>query len=287
MSEAAVAHHVEQHEQPEVTLSRAARLWLSLFEAKDSSTRLAEIVLGLHTVKDGPAREAMYHCALDLGLTPAEVVIEQAAAPKPAPTADIEIEDPAIAEIPRWRLAAPGEDAIAALALPVELMQSCRTAWSMSLDRMGDAHFLGSIGDVIALPLDGSRPLSFFGITAAVGRFAVVERGEVHVLASVKSWLADHFEEAGRLAGEMEPEQVSGVIAAPDSRVTLMIAPDALEWRPSRLSFCVPASAKTVIVPDSRALAAHIAALMSKKEVRRRPPRVFGPRTRRKREEVQ
>ena len=51
----------------------------------------------------------------------------------------------------------------------------------MSIASMTDAEFTEAIGDMVALPLNGGPPLSLTGMTLAVGRFQMRERGEVEV----------------------------------------------------------------------------------------------------------
>lgn len=217
---------------------------------------------------------------IDLGIGAANVIAEprlRISAEKRA--RDAELGRPTIHAAPTWRHPDADETGTAALILPVSLDWPHSRA--MSLRQAGsDEAFAARIADMIAIPLDGSRPLSRTGHTLAVGPFNVAkERLVLH--AGGKAWLDAHLAQAHRICADTPAHLVPKLhfpLPPPDDVATLMIEPMALEWRVTAAGCVIPHAARHVDVADSRALAGMIDNLMRQRERTRPLPVVRGPR---------
>jgi hypothetical protein len=177
---------------------------------------------------------------------------------------------------PRWRFPITGEErGIEAIALPVDL------AGHLAPDA-------AVIADLVALPLDGSRPQSFTGLTTHVGELDARD-GRMIVYGSGRAWLsawlaqvrAQWAENARLFAAAASP---SDKASAPDwlhridpPHATLVLAFSALEWRTAHFDCVIPRAAREIVCPDSRALAELIDSAMRKKVNTRPFPTVRGP----------
>src|SRR5581483_10302001 len=117
---------------------------------------------------------------VDLGGVRASIVREPRDAPRKLHARDWD-EDREIVDLaPRWRhaISGPGgERGKAAIVVPVSSAAISGPAETLSLSRLGEGEFAARLGDLIAIPLDGSRPLSFTGYTTAVGHIEADESG--------------------------------------------------------------------------------------------------------------
>jgi len=151
-----------------------------------------------------------------------------------------------------------------------------RSSRTLSLLELGEA-FEDNIADLVAIPLDGSRPLSLTGYTAAIGDFT----GNVlTVYGSGKAWLDAHFARLRGLCADT-PSHLAAQIheaelfALPSG--VLLVEPRAFEWRVCRFDCAVPRGVGEIVCPDSAALAQWLAAELKKPDVARDVPRVSGP----------
>ena len=150
-----------------------------------------------------------------------------------------------------------------AILLPVYEDGYLRT---LSVRRNGPSAFFERMSDLVAIPMDGGRCVSLNGTAAAIGGFAPNESGRVTLYASGRAWLTSHLARAKTLAEEMPAHLVPAALGAPEDAATLVIAPDALEWRPWRAMYALPKTAKEILCADSRGLAQLIDAAQRKRE---------------------
>lgn len=179
---------------------------------------------------------------------------------------------------PTWRFADADETGIPALILPV--CDDGRFYRTMSLKLLSDDDFADSIVDMIALPLDGSRPLSLTGHTTAVGSFSV-EGNSLRVQAGGIAWLKNHLTRIRDLTAETPPHLVRRLhpnFPPPDDIVTLLVEPLALDWRVTSAGCVIPHAALEVIALDSIILAKTIDEQMRLKLPVRSLPTVRGPK---------
>jgi hypothetical protein len=241
--------------------------WLSIFAGVEDAPRRLAIALGM-TYPPAEAELAALAVAGDLGLAAADIVLLDT------------VGDSTLAR--QWRLADCGERSLPAIILPVST-DGARPFYdpgelTLSMAALGAKLFTDCICDLVAIPLDGTRPLSFTGQTLAVGRFAVRERGELRIFASGISWLREHLERARTLGAELPARLVAHQLDPPDHFSTLLLQPSAIEWRP-QIAWCpLPPETKQLVVVDSMGLAHLIDGLMRRKEKLPPMPTVMGPR---------
>jgi len=260
-------------------MSRVGDEWLSLMG--ESSGRAICGAFGLPYPIDPESDDFAASLALvDLGLCEAKIVAEpRLRRSRDKALRDAELGRDTIHLAPTWRYAAEDDVPVPALIMPVEAEDHyCR---AMALWRFANAEeFAGAIVDLVAIPLDGSRPLSMSGHTLAIGSFAV-EAEKLVVQANGLSWLKAYVAKVRQITGETPAHLVPKLhfpLPPPDDVVTLLVEPFALDWRVTSMGCVIPHAAREVVVPDSRRLAEAIDGLMRKKERARPLPIVRGPK---------
>lgn len=184
----------------------------------------------------------------------------------------------------RWRFALPHaqEESEGALLLPVGCCDALGGAETCLLLCGNHEHRavdrLEWIADIVAIPLDGSRALSFTGMTAAVGRFQVSDNGDLALAASGLGFIKRHVRRARAATKDYAPHLVSRFLPLPDACETLVLAPECFEWRLTEGACVVPESAKRVACVDSPALARFVDEAMKKRERVRKAPPVLAPK---------
>ncbi len=238
--------------------------WLQVFDRPETRSLVAAS-LGLD-FEDGirPVEFAKLACAIDLGLCVARIVVA----------------DPIVDGAPQWRLAGKADsNAIGAFVLPVEFLPSwSATGSAISLSRIGLEEALISIGDLIAFPPSGGRPLSMTGACNLVGDFAPHDDdAAARVFATGRRWL-DHFlEQCLDLAGELETNDVPLSARAPHLISTLIVQPKAIEWRPAMPECPIGRAVNEIRVIDSAGLGELIDAEMRKPLRKPKLPKVWRP----------
>ena len=175
------------------------------------------------------------------------------------------------------------EQGIPALILPVAAPADGRGssyAAALSLAREGEHAFAEQIADLVALPLDGGRPMSLTGFTAAGGGFEPDAQGRLTFYGSGKAWLDAHLAGVADLCVETPGHLVERLhmpFRGPDG--VLLLEPRAFEWRLTRYDCAIPYRAREIICADSRKLAELIDTEMRKREKPRPAPTVRGPRS--------
>ncbi|HEY4112891.1 MAG TPA: hypothetical protein VGM17_02415 [Rhizomicrobium sp.] len=262
---------------------RAIEIYTPLLETRNVEAMLDALL-------PGESEEARYIATLalvELGVCIANIVREEREPPgqvKPrlAWQDDVKLSDCS----PRWREPISGhEDGAPALIVPVAA-GSCGwiggLGYTLSCWRLSDDDFFAGIADLIALPLDGGRPLSLLGHTVAVGFLRADERGRMVVHASGKVWLEAHMRRAIEATRDWPAHLVSAQCMPfdePDKFGILVLEPRALEWRVTRPDCAIPEEAREIVCPDSRKLAELIDTAMRRKERTRPLPVVRGPQT--------
>lgn len=137
---------------------------------------------------------------------------------------------------------------------------------------------LGEIGDLIAIPLEGTHPLSFNGTTAAIGSFKPNAAGDLRLASDGLNWLKRHIGRARKAAAEMPAHLVARTLAFPDHSETLLIDAKAFAWRLENPRYPIAAGTKQVKCPDSAELADLIATELKKREKLPPAPQVLGPK---------
>jgi hypothetical protein len=192
---------------------------------------------------------------------------------------DIELGRDTIHASPTWRYPDSDEVGIDALVLPVTFDWNAQRHRTLSLHAGPEDNFRERIIDLVALPLDGSRALSRTGHTLAVGPFNVAgARLVLH--AGGKAWLDAWLAQVRSLTADTVPHLVPRLhfpLPPPDDTSTLMIEPQALDWRVTSGRCVIPHAAQSVIVPDSGALARYIDSAMRLRERARPLPQILGP----------
>ncbi len=169
------------------------------------------------------------------------------------------------------------EEALEAVLLPVAAGAHARSAVAVR-DFGSDP---ATVVDVIAVPSDGSRARSLTGCTAAVGFFSASssetseDRATVRFAANGIGWLMRHAQRARDLADNVSAGDVANILPLIGFAETLMLEPEAFDWRAGSLGNVLPAGTKTVACVDSRALADRLHAAM--KVQAKRPPVVLMP----------
>jgi|GEM_PF-4788149 hypothetical protein len=265
-----------------VAIGRAGREWLAL----DAATERALIArhLGLEYPLHPEIDDiAAWLALIDLGICFATIVREPRCAVKPEKAArDAERDTMELALQWRYPVSDPSlgisaEAGTPALILPVANGE--RYGEVLSLSALGEEDFAAAVADLVALPCDGGRPLSLTGYTLAVGSMQVDPKGRLVVYGSGRAWLDAHLAVARTIAADTPSHLVERLhlpFPAPDS--TLLVEPKALEWRVTQWRCVIPLAAKTIVCPDSRALALLIDRAMRKKQRVRRLPTVCGPK---------
>lgn len=216
---------------------------------------------------------------VDLGLCEASIIAEPRYRRNLSKAQrDALLERDTIHQAPTWRHADADETGVPAIILPVLLDDGhCR---AMSLRRLGDVPFAPAIADLVAIPLDGTRPLSRTGHTLAVGPFNVTG-GTLRVYGGGLTWLTKYLDQARAITADTPAHLVTRLhfpLPPPDDIATLLVEPHALEWRNTMARCVIPHAASKVIACDSTKLAQLINSLMHKKERTRPMPVVCGPR---------
>jgi hypothetical protein len=216
---------------------------------------------------------------LDLGLCETAVIAEPRYRPNTSKAArDALLDRPTIHLAPTWRLPDPDETGTQALILPV-----CVDGFhnrTLSLQRLREDVFAGAIADLVAIPLDGSRPLSMTGHTLAVGSFNVAS-DKLRVQAGGANWIERHLTHVRQITADTPGHLVPRLhmpFPAPDDIITLLVEPQGLEWRVTAPACVIPHAAREVMVLDSPKLAELIDTLMRRKERTRPLPVVRGPK---------
>jgi hypothetical protein len=241
--------------------SRAGDEWLSLFDHCEAGRWLAHALGWTYPIVAESDDHAPYEALVARGACVSPVVAERA----------LDAVSP-----PRWRHPVDGEIAKTAIVLPVFGVEAL-TAGTLSLFAAPLADFAHMVVDLVAIPVDGGRPMSWNGLTAAVGDFTVSERGGVMIYGSGLRWLKAWLETVRMMGREMPAALTAKTIEAPEHAATLMLEANAFEWRMARPSCVLPAHAESVIVPDSQGLALAINAKIRAKEKAPRLPSVEGP----------
>jgi hypothetical protein len=149
----------------------------------------------------------------------------------------------------------------------------------LSLSEWGEEGFAAEIDDLVALPLDGGRPLSMTGYTLAIGAMRADHAGRLIVYGSGRAWLDVYLALVRKIAADTPPHLVERLhLPFPRPAPTLLVEPRALEWRVAQWRCVIPTDAKQIVCPDSRALAQQIDAAMRRKDRVRPLPTVCGPK---------
>jgi hypothetical protein len=262
---------------------RAVEEWLALDNAfaTDDVARAFELDLREGEASaDWPKWLALF----DLGLRVASIVREPAFTVDPKKAArDAELGRPTMHLAQQWRHPLPAskffaaEKGVRALMLPV-MADSGKVALPLSLSQMGEDTFCEHIADLVAIPLDGGRPLSLTGFTACVGAFEPDAAGRMTFYGGGKTWLDAHLADIAERCADMPGDIDERLMGAPFG--ILMVEPRAFEWRVSRFDCALPYRTTEIACPDSRTLAQWIAAELRKKEKPRAVPTVRGPAAR-------
>jgi hypothetical protein len=233
---------------------------------------------------------------LDLGVTAGRIVREPSYRRSPEKARrDAELGRQTIHLAPLWRHPIVGEEqGYPALILPVSTMDVTAYAdcsHTLSRSALSDDDFLAAIADHIAIPLDGSRPLSLTGHTISLahprglGRLSADMHKRLVLYGGGKAWLSAAIESARAISADTPAhliEQIHAPFPAPEENGALLIEPLAFEWRITRGASCaIPENANEIRCPDSRRLAQLIDTEMRKKEKPRPLPVVRGPAERR------
>lgn len=193
---------------------------------------------------------------------------------------DAELERDTIHGAPTWRPTLDDETGTRAIILPV-CAPNVTENLTLSLAILNADDFAAHIADLVAIPLDGGRPLSRSGHTLAIGTFRA-EEGKLVLRGSGKAWLDAYLALARETAADTPAhlvERLHTPFPAPDYGATLVIEPLALDWRVTSAGCVIPHDAMQVVCPDSRALAQKIDELMRRRERVRPLPKVLGPRS--------
>lgn len=246
-------------------LGRFGKEWLSL-QAGSSADIFA--AFGLPWPIDPLGEHFAAQLALiDLGVCSARIYAEPRLRRNPQKAQrDAMLERDTIHLAPTWRHADPDEPGIPAIILPVWTeFEHCR---AMSLCWADADDFATAICDLIALPLDGSRPLSRTGHTLAVGSFAV-ERDRLKIHGGGIGWIRRYLARARTICADTPNHLVQRLhfpLPPLDDTTTLLVEPLALEWRVTAACCVIPHAAREVVICDSIILAEMIESLVRKKE---------------------
>jgi hypothetical protein len=261
-------------------MGKVGNQWLSLMAASSGGEGAAAFGLPHPVAPDHP-QVAEILALSALGLCQASIkpdVRYRRSAKKAA--RDAVLERDTIHMAPTWRHAEADETGIEALILPVGQGRDGRECSLSLIEIPNEDDFAEQVIDLIAIPLDGSRPLSWTGHTLAIGNFAVDEANMV-LFASPLEWLKVYLARARETAA-MTPkdraEKLDFIILPPESQSTLLVEPLGLEWRVSSSACVIPPAARNVTVRDSRKLAELIDALVRRKLPTRTLPIVRGPK---------
>ena len=224
---------------------------------------------------------AEFLALLDLGLCEAEIIADprwRRSAKKAERDADLNRDT--IHMAPTWRYADSDETGHVALVLPVGVDDSGRERPLSMTNSQDDAEFASWVVDLVAIPLDGKRPLSMTGHTLAVGGFEP-DGTTLRVYGGALEWLRAHLASVRAIAADTPGhlvQQLHFPVPSPDRRATLLVEPMGLEWRVRSARCVIPATARQIAVPDSAALARLIDGRMRLPEKVRPMPVVRGPR---------
>src|SRR5262245_5609040 len=255
---------------------RCARLWRRTFYHTVSDD-LIDSLLALHTEEARRPRMAAAVCkALGVSLDdPADAAARVALNYFGVTAARIEVEGR------QWREAVPGEGS-EALVVPVG---GPMTPMADCLSLLG-AHDLANeatpddIGDLVALPLDGSRAVSMNGTTAAVGRFAPNDDGVISIATNGVAWLRQHVKrarDASRGAVTGMDHAIARSLVFPDRITTLLLDVRAFDWRNAPESWIARAGISKSICWDSKEVSDYIAGELKRKDQAPPVPSVRGP----------
>jgi hypothetical protein len=190
---------------------------------------------------------------------------------------DADLERPTLHLAPIWRHAGSDEAGSAAIILPV-----CSLDWrgqaSMCVGDFPAAEdFAAAICDLIAIPLDGARPMSLTGHSDCIGELAAQD-GRLTLYGSGIAWLKAYLTRARDIAADYPVHLVPQPFPAPDADSVLLLEPRALDWCVQSPACIVPADAREIACPDSRVLALLVDQMMRKKPRTRSIPPVLGPK---------
>jgi hypothetical protein len=192
---------------------------------------------------------------------------------------DAELGRDTIHAAPTWRYPDADETGMDALILPVMCDFAADRHRTLSLHACREEEFKARIIDLVALPLDCSRPLSRTGHTLAIGPFNLAgERLVLH--AGGKAWLEVWLDQVRAVTADTPPHLVPRLhfpLPPPDDAATLLVEPEALDWRVTSGRCIIPHAADKVLVPDSVAVARYIDGAMRQRERARPLPQVLGP----------
>lgn len=148
---------------------------------------------------------------------------------------------------------------------------------TLSLCRLGHEVFYAQVTALVALPKEFGRPIVLAGIVDSIGELKPDSKGRVHVSASGWGWLLRQVEWARTLSAELTPALVRDLVPAPEMLSTLVIDPDAVEWRPGHLDCALGAGTKEIVCLDSAGLAQLIDTALRRRDRLPPLPKVFGP----------
>jgi hypothetical protein len=281
---ALMADDVYTAEQEQVAVGRAGREWQALDAATDRA--LIAKHLGLeYPIHPESDNMAAWLALIDFGICFANIVREPRLKVKPEKAArDAMLGRDTTHLAPQWRypisdpsLGVSAEAGIPALILPVGSGEQYGEV--LSLSAMGDEDFAATVADLVAIPLDGSRPLSMTGYTVAVGSMRADYKGRLVVYGSGRAWLDAYLFVARTIAADTPSHLVERLhVPFPEPDFTLLVEPKALEWRVTQWRCVIPTAANRIVCPDSRSLAQLIDTEMRKKVRVRTLPTVCGPK---------
>lgn len=174
----------------------------------------------------------------------------------------------------QWRLPISGADepTVEALVVPVGSMGPYAVCLALigrhDFERESD---LSDIGDLVAIPLDGSDMVSFGDTVNAIGMFAGVN-GTVRLACSGLAWLRRHVERARALGAQFLEYRFD----LPDRVETLVLNVRAYNWRLDSGSF--PFVARRVLVADRADISEYIAGELRKRDPLPKGPQIIGPK---------
>ncbi|HWY14414.1 MAG TPA: hypothetical protein VNX86_04650 [Rhizomicrobium sp.] len=261
-TENAEPHELRVSASPREALSSLAQDWCDFFGRSDAAQSLAQHL----ALKDSDADCAVFHHLTRIGAFVAGIVPEE----------KLEL---GTVTAPRFRWAMSHEMVPSSIVVPVWGDDACAFLFPASAhdDAEDRLEFItGHLCDLVAL---GPRPRSLTGLTMAIGLFGADDAGRVVVHGSGRAWLDAHLAFVRRMVAQMPPRIAAREAGQP--RATLLIEPAAFDWTgvvAPRAPYVLPAHAKTLFIPDSRALAAHIARAMKAPAQRVTRPQVFAPK---------
>lgn len=263
-------------------IGRAGQEWLAVMAANEDA-RIADWFGLVHPIDENGDDLAAWLALIDLGVCAARIVREprwRINQDKAARDAGLDRHTMHLA--PLWRHPITGEETGSwALMLPVGGGDEPSTLSRIGLHAIGDADFASRISDLVAIPVDGGRPLSLSGYTVAIGTFQAQGSKRLTLYGSGMAWLKAFMGRVQALCAETPPhliEQLHLPFHPPGDDGLLLLEPDAIEWRVCKANCVIPAHVDEIACPDSRGLAEMVDQAMRKKERPRAVPKVLGPK---------